>query len=432
MNFEEMLEQREVKKTSKIRMPYGYFYKRLIDGKYSNFVQFHDELTDDMFFGHCVKAECEAVASINHKAQLHFSANGEDDGVFAIAVEVGNYQTLEQLLNENPAIVARDDFMTTTLKSLFDITSYLNSRCIYHVCFAPSNILMRKNDDSAFLLNHGSFYKNVDVDLLYGGFEDYIAPEVISGGEIDSRTDVYSLGKLISYLYYSSGMPFELKSIVSKATDPDPDKRYSSVEDFEAAINRARTMKRTGILATTALAIALVVVWLFFYMLPSPEAIEYVKPKEEPVPDEMVEDDMDALLGIGADTDSATIAQIVKQQQLKKDSLGMSESKMRQYNAKAEEIFRKQFTKDAEAIISKVYNNDQMNGSEKDFTVNAQKMTEELVAKKDEIMKSTAISSDRASAIADKIIEQLTEKKKAEMSKDYYGTKNKKVKNNEK
>ena len=47
MNFEEMLEQREVKKTSKIRMPYGYFYKRLIGGKYSNFVQFHDELTED-------------------------------------------------------------------------------------------------------------------------------------------------------------------------------------------------------------------------------------------------------------------------------------------------------------------------------------------------------------------------------------------------
>ena len=63
MNFEEMLEQREVKKTSKIRMPYGYFYKRLIDGKYSNFVQFRDELTEDIFFGHCVKAESDAVAS---------------------------------------------------------------------------------------------------------------------------------------------------------------------------------------------------------------------------------------------------------------------------------------------------------------------------------------------------------------------------------
>ena len=428
MNFEEMLEQREVKKTSKIRMPYGYFYKRLTGGKYSNFVQFHDELTEDIFFGHCVKAECEAVASIDHKAQLHFSTNGEDDGVFAIAVEVGNYQTLEQLLNDNPAIVARNEFLASTLKSLFDITKILNERGIYHVCFAPSNILMRKNDDSVRLLCHGSFYKKVDVDLLYEGVEDYIAPEVFDRGVIDSRTDVYSLGKLISYLYHSAGMPFELKPIVAKATDADPEKRFVSVEDLEAAINKAQTLKRTGLLAAAALAIALTIVGLFFYMLPSPDVMEYVKPIEEPVPDEMIEEDMDALLGIGADTDSATIAQIVKQQQHVKDSIGVREGKMREYNAKAEEIFRKQFTKAAESIISKVYNKDQMNSSEKDFTLNAQKMTNELVFKKDELMKSTAISSERAEAIADKIIEQLTEKKKAEMDKDYYGIKKQKNK----
>ena len=430
MNFEEMLEQREVKKTSKIRMPYGYFYKRLIDGKYSNFVQFHDELTEDIFFGHCVKAESDAVASIDHKTQLHFSTNGEDDGVFAIAVEVGNYQTLEQLLNDNPAIVARNEFMSATLKTLFDFTAFLNSKGIYHVCFAPSNILMRKTDNAVRLLCHGSFYKKVDVDLLYEGVEDYIAPEVFDRGEIDARPDVYSLGKLISYLYNSAGMPFELKPVIKKATDADPDKRYASVEDFEAAINRAQTLKRVGLLGAAALAIALTIVGLFFYTLPSPDDMEYVKPIEEPVPDEMIEEDMDALLGIGADTDSATIAQIVKQQQHMKDSLGLSEGKMREYKSKAEEIFRKQFTKAAEQIISKVYNKDQMNGSEKDFTLKAQKMTEELVAKKDEIKKSTAISADRAEAIADKIIEQLTEKKKAELDKDYYGIK--KQKNNEK
>lgn len=431
MNFEEMLEQREVKKTSKIRMPYGYFYKRLIDGKYSNFVQFHDELTEDIFFGHCVKAESDAVASIDHKTQLHFSTNGEDDGVFAIAVEVGNYQTLEQLLNDNPAIVARNEFMSATLKTLFDFTAFLNSKGIYHVCFAPSNILMRKTDNAVRLLCHGSFYKKVDVDLLYEGVEDYIAPEVFDRGEIDARTDVYSLGKLISYLYNSAGMPLELKPIVAKATDADPDKRYASVEDFEAAIKRAQNLKRTGILGAAALAIALAIVGLFFYTLPSPDDMEYVKPIDEPVPDEMIEEDMDALLGIGADTDSATIAQIVKQQQHVKDSLGISEGKMREYNSKAEEIFRKQFTKAAEQIISKVYNKDQMNGSEKDFTINAQKMTNELVSKKDEIMKSTAINSDRAEAIADKIIEQLTEKKKAELDKDYLGIKKQKN-NNEK
>lgn len=422
MNFEEMLEQRDIKKTSKIRMPYGYFYKRLINGKYSNFVEFHDELTEDIFFGHCVKAECEAVSSIDHKNQLHFSTDG-GDGVFAIAVEVGNYQTLEQLLNDNPAIVARDEFLSTTLKSLFDLTSTLNKKDIYHVCYAPSNILMRKNDNSVRLLCHGSFYKKVDVDLLYEGVEDYVAPEVFDRGVIDSRTDVYSLGKLISYLYHSAGMPFELKPIIAKATDADPDKRYSSVEDFEAAINKAHIVKRAGLLGIAAFSIALIVVGMFFYMLPSPDVVEYVKPVDEPIPDEMLEEDMDALLGIGADTDSATIAQIIKQQQHLKDSLGMSEGKMREYTAKAEEIFRKQFTKAAEGIISKVYNNDQMNGSEKDFAMNADRMTRELVTKKDEIMKSTAISSERAEAIANKVIEQLTEKKKAEMDKDYYGIK---------
>jgi len=422
MNFEEMLEQRDIKKTSKIRMPYGYFYKRLIDGKYSNFVEFHDELTEDIFFGHCVKAECEAIGSIDHKNQLHFSTDG-GDGVFAIAVEVGNYQTLEQLLNDNPAIVARDEFLSTTLKSLFDLTSTLNKKDIYHVCYAPSNILMRKNDNSVRLLCHGSFYKKVDVDLLYEGVEDYVAPEVFDRGVIDSRTDVYSLGKLISYLYHSAGMPFELKPIIAKATDADPDKRYSSVEDLEAAINKAHIVKRAGLLGIAAFSIALIVVGMFFYMLPSPDVMEYVKPVDEPIPDEMLEEDMDALLGIGADTDSATIAQIIKQQQHLKDSLGMSEGKMREYTAKAEEIFRKQFTKAAEGIISKVYNNDQMNGSEKDFAINADRMTRELVTKKDEIMKSTAISSERAEAIANKVIEQLTEKKKAEMDKDYYGIK---------
>lgn len=422
MNFEEMLEQRDIKKTSKIRMPYGYFYKRLINGKYSNFVEFHDELTEDIFFGHCVKAECEAVGSIDHKNQLHFSTDG-GDGVFAIAVEVGNYQTLEQLLNDNPAIVARDEFLSTTLKSLFDLTSTLNNKDIYHVCYAPSNILMRKNDNSVRLLCHGSFYKKVDVDLLYEGVEDYVAPEVFDRGVIDSRTDVYSLGKLISYLYHSAGMPFELKPIIAKATDADPDKRYSSVEDLEAAINKAHIVKRAGLLGIAAFSIALIVVGMFFYMLPSPDVMEYVKPVDEPIPDEMLEEDMDALLGIGADTDSATIAQIIKQQQHLKDSLGMSEGKMREYTAKAEEIFRKQFTKAAEGIISKVYNNDQMNGSEKDFAINADRMTRELVTKKDEIMKSTAISSERAEAIANKVIEQLTEKKKAEMDKNYYGIK---------
>ena len=426
MNFEELIETRDARKTTKVRLPYGFFYKRLIEGKYSNFVEFHDEVADNIFFQSCVKDEYHALSEIDQKAQLHFAPNEGDDGIYAIAVEVGNYITVEQLLNDEPAIVTKGQFLKATLNELMAFTSYLNEHNIYHMCFAPSNILLRKNDQAVRLLCHGSFYQKLDQDVLYDGVEEYVAPEVFNGGTIDSRTDVYSLGKFIAYLYESSGLPIELKKVVEKATSPDPDKRFESVEVMSKTIEKLSYVRRTGLMAITALAIAAAVVGLFFYLLPSPEVVEYVKPVDEPIPDEMVEEDPDMLLGIGADADSATIAHIVELQKQRKDSLGMSPGKMREYNAKAEAIFRKQFTKAADAIIADVYNNDQMNGSEQNFNAKSKIMTERLAKLQDELCKSTTISRDRASGIASQIIEQLTEKKKASMEKDYYGVKKQK------
>lgn len=426
MNFEELIETRDARKATKVRMPYGFYYKRLIEGKYSNFVEFHDDLADNIYFPKGVKEECDVLAGIDRKEQLHFTPNEGDDGIYAIAVEVGNYLTVEQMLNEDPSIVARGEFIKETIRELMDFTSYLNGQGIYHVCFAPSNILLRKNDMAVKLLCHGSFYQKVDQDVLYEGVESYVAPEVFSSGTIDGRTDVYSLGKFITYIYSSSGLPIELKKVVDKATATDPNDRFDSVESMRKMMVNLTNARRTGMMAISAIAIAAVIVGLFFYLLPSPEVIEYVKPVEEPIPDEMVEEDPDMLLGIGADADSATIAHIVELQKQRKDSLGMSPGKMREYNAKAEAIFRKQFAKAADAIISDVYNSNQMNSSEQNFNAKSKVMTERLSKLQDELCKSTTLSRDRASGIASQVIEQLTEKKKASMEKDYYGIKKEK------
>lgn len=423
MNFEEMIEARNTRKTNKVLLPYGYFYKRQIDGKFSNFVEFHDELTDNIFFANAVKKECEFVATFDHKSQLHFTANEGDDGIYAIAVEVGNYITLGQLLNDDPSVVARNEFITKVLKELMDITVSLNDQDVYHVCFAPSNILLRKNDNAVRLLCHGSFYNKVDQDVLWDGVEEYVAPEVMNGGEIDGRSEVYSLGKFIAYLYESSGLPLELKKIIGKATAANPDERFASVAALRDAINKVTAMRRATVMAIAAIAIAAAIVGLFLYLLPSPDAIEYVKPVEEIVPDEMVEEDMDALVGIGADADSATIAAIVELQKHKKDSLGMSEGKLREYNSKAEAIFRKQFTKAADEIISKVYTPSNLTGDVNAFAAKSKRMTEELAKKQTELTKAAAINGSHAQRIASEIIEQITEKKKEAIEKDYMGLK---------
>ena len=426
MNFEELLNTRDIRKTTKVRLPYGYFYKRLIDGKYSNFVEFHDDVADNIAFSSCVKRECEAVEKIAHVGQLRFTPNVGEGGIYAIAVEVGHFITMEQLLNEEPSVVARRDFISGTLRDLFDLTALLHEQEIYHVCYAPSNILVRKKDQQVCLLCHGSFYQRLDQDVLYDGVEDFVAPEVFEGGPIDARTDVYSLGKFIAWLYESSGLPMELKGVVEKATAEDPEKRYATVEAMRHAINTRRNMRRSGVMAAVALSVALIIVGLFFYLLPSPDPGEYVQPVDEPIPDEMLEEDMEALLGIGADADSAALAGIVVKEQLKNDSLGYSEGKMREYNAKAEAIFRKQFSKAADAIISSVYTPSNMSGSANAFAAKNSWMSEELAKKQKELMELSGLSSEHTQRVASEIIEQITQKKREALDKDYMGIKKQK------
>lgn len=422
MNYEELLETRDVRKTTKVRLPYGYFYKRQIEGKYSNFVEFHDEVADAITFSNSVKTEHEALAEIHAKQQLHYTPNEGDDGVYAIAVEVGNYVTIEQLLNENPSMVAKGDFVIGTLRDLLEVTAELHAHDIFHVCFAPSNILMRKSDNSVRLLCHGSFYQRVDPEVLYEDVEDFVAPEVFEGKSADARSDVYSLGRFIAWLYLSSGLPIELRSVVAKATEQDPDNRYQSVEALRVAVNQARTLRRSVFYGGAALIIALCIAGLYFYLLPSTEPVEFVKPVEEPIPDDLLEDNMDEYLGIGADADSATIASIVEMEKMR-DSVTVDDKKMRTYNAKAEAIFRKQFTKAADAIISKVYNIESMNGEQTVFAAKTKQMTEDLAKKQAELASLTHLSSDRTQAIAAEIIENITRKKMEAMDKDYIGLK---------
>lgn len=420
MNYEELLETRDVRKTTKVRLPYGYFYKRLIEGKYSNFVEFHDEVADAITFSSSVKAEHEALSEIHSKHQLHFTPNEGDDGVYAIAVEVGNYVTIEQQLNENPSMVAQRDYITSTLRDLFELTAELHSHEIYHVCFAPTNIMTRKYDGTIRLLCHGSFYQRIDPEILYEGVESYVAPEVFDGKPVDARTDVYSLGRFISWLYQSSGLPLELRSVVAKATEEDPDNRYPNVEALRQAINKSRALRQTVLFGGSALAIALCIVGLYFYLLPTTEPMEYVKPVNEPIPEDLFEENMDDYLGIGGDADSATIALIVEQEKLG-DSLSVDDRMMKQYNAKAEAIFRKQFTKAADAIISRVYNPESMNGEQAVFAAKTKQMTEDLAKKQEELASLTNLGSDRTQAIASEIIENITKKKMEAMDKDYLG-----------
>ena len=417
MNYEELLETRDVRKTNKVRLPYGYYYKRLIDGKYSNFVEFHDELADNISFNACIRKECESLEQIKSKHQLRFTPNEGDEGVYAVAVEPGNYITFEQLLNDSPSVVAKSDFMDSTISDLVALAVELHQLGIQHLCFAPSNVFVRKNDNSVRLLLHGSSFLPLKMqEEMFDGVEEYVAPEVLTEGHADDRSDVYSLGKFIDYLYESSGLPFELKHVIQKATAENPDDRYASVEDLYSHMKNSHTIRRTGTIAIAALAIALICVGLFFELLPNTEPVEFVKPVEEPVEESLLDEGFNPLTELGPDADSATIARAI-QDYLMNDSDRVDEKKMREFQAKAEQIFRKQYTKEADRILSKIYNNERMNNNEKNFKATSESVMQELVEKQRELAANSSLSDATAQRIASEIIDQITEKKKAELAK---------------
>ena len=118
---------------------------------------------------------------------------------------------------------------------LCDALSYLHSKQIIHRDLKPSNILVTHNGNYVKLIDFGLS----DADswsILKGpaGTESYAAPELLAGNPVDNRTDIWSLGKVISLL-----LPEERK-IVRRCMMENPDERFQDVDEVRSALERKR------------------------------------------------------------------------------------------------------------------------------------------------------------------------------------------------
>ncbi|MBQ7510823.1 MAG: hypothetical protein IJT53_07965 [Prevotella sp.] len=401
MNYEEMLNAQEGVATHRDKLPIGDFYRKQIEKKYRYVVELKPELADSIVFCEALKKEQQWASKQMAKEQMHYELHEDSSGVYELELEQGNFLTLAQLIDQNPAVVAGKGFIDHLIESLFGYTAKLHAEDIQHLCFAPQNVFVRKGDNQPLLLCHGSFYTGVnDVNALYEGYEDYLAPEVLNREKTDERSDVYSLGKLITFVFDQCAMPYEYKAIVKKATDPSPDKRYKSVEAMKSALSQKRASRRSLFMFIAAVAIALLALFLYFDLMPQTTVVEFVDPApkvEEPDP-------------FDTEFDPALMLD---------DTLMMSDED-RMYQRKAEEIYRKRLQSGADEILSKIYNNERMSSSEKKFMANSQAMAEELIKLQKELAEEAGLSPDQAERIGTEIIERLTDEKQKNLpSKGY-------------
>ena len=407
MNYEELLAARNDGKANKSQQPIGSYYREQVDGKWRGMVDIRAELNDNVVFAKALQQECEKNKTLAHNHQLHFTPVVENGEVRSLSLELGNYQTYEQLLKDNPAIIATKDFLDNTLKSLVELTSYLHAQGIWHVCYSPRTVFARKGDSAPMLLSHGSFYLGVDNQQeLYGKDAEFVAPEVLSHGAIDERCDIYSIGKFLQSICSQADLPMEYRSAVKKAVSQSPEDRYQTPEDMLKAIQQRRNTFKSAITLVIGMVVALVCLGLYFDMVPESNPVEFVKPAPRQATDDLIDDGFDpAELGVKAEGDSLVI----------------DDANDRDYQAKAEEIFRKRYEKEADRILSKIYNKSYMSNSEKKFLSESESTIDELMKSQNEIGAESGLTPERSQLIATQIIDRITEQKKKEMGEKSLG-----------
>ena len=402
MNFEELLIAKAGGKLNQSHMPIGEFFRAKMDNKYQSRVDIHDSLIANITFSEALKRECEENNTIGDKHQLHFTPVMQNDEIVSLAiVEPGQYMSFAEMLSETPAVVANHNFLEIVLEGLVSITVLLHKRGIRHVCFSPRTVFVRKGDYSPMLLSHGSYYLSMsNIEEFYGEDAQYVAPEVLQHGTIDDRCDVYSIGKFIQSLGAVSDMPIEYRRAMKKAVSESPEDRYNTPEELLNAVRKQHNFIRSAIIVSISCIMALVCVGLYFDMFPETNPVEFVKPVPRQPTDDLLDDGFDpAELGV---TNSG-------------DSLIYDQASERDYQAKAEEIFRKKYTQEAERILSKIYNKEYMSNAEKKFTAESESTIDELMKKQAELGNDAGLTPERSQLIATEIIDRITEQKKKEM-----------------
>ena len=400
MNYEELLASRKDGKLNKTRLPIGDYYRQQIDGKYRSVVDIAPELNNNIKFCEALKKECEQNASLTNQHILHFRSQTEGKDIVRLEMEQGQYQPLKHVLNESPAIVAEPHFIEDFTRQLLEAVAYLHEQGVYGVCYSPETIFLRKGDNAVLLTHVGSHYLSMSnpSQLYYGGMEEFVAPEVMNNGTVDNRCDIYSVGRLLQRIFDQADMPLELRNVVKKAVSEAPEDRFNTPKDMLDSINRRRNTFRSLISGIIAVAIAGLVIALYFDMMPESNPVEFVKPAPRTATDDLIDDGYSPEeLGVVSDGDSL---------------VSVEQKSQEEYQAKAEAIFRKRYTAAADKILSKIYNKEHMNVTEKNFMSQSESTVAELMKAQEEIAAESALDPSRSQLIATEIIERLTEQKK--------------------
>lgn len=198
--------------------------------------------------------EAQAAAPLKHPhiVSVYDVVTPKDSPPFIIFEYVAG-ETLEDCLKKTEhQRLPLNEKSLRIIRQISMALDYAHTQGVIHQDVKPSNIIL-DHQGNAFLTDFGLAKiklpdgQSVHTEYFHrlSGTFPYIAPEILRGGgrPADEHSDLYSLG-VVAYDMLKGQPPYaelpqSIETVLIKALDKNPDKRYDSCESFVKALENA-------------------------------------------------------------------------------------------------------------------------------------------------------------------------------------------------
>jgi serine/threonine protein kinase len=232
-----------------------------------------DELADDESFRERFVRESRTAATLNHPNIVTIYDAGDWEGVLYMAMRLVDGDLKAHLGRTGPLASDHALAVAAQVGSALDAA---HARGLLHRDVKPANVLLEPGEAGAApivyladfgLTKHLESRSGITASGQFVGTIDYMSPEQIEGREVDSRTDVYSLGCVVFESLAGAApfrretdvavlwahirdepppltevrreLPAEVDAVVAKAMAKLPEERYATCREFVAALRQA-------------------------------------------------------------------------------------------------------------------------------------------------------------------------------------------------
>jgi len=216
------------------------------------------------------RREAKTAGILSHPNIVTIYDAGDDNGLFYIAMELVEGETLQEIMARGLLPVEQVISIVEQIAAGLD---YAHARKVVHRDIKPANIMLTEGQVKVTDFGLAKVTSSMAASTKVVGTPSYMSPEQITSGSLDGRSDIFSLGAM-AYEMLTGVRPFQgdnipvvmfkvmreepappvvvnpaihpgLNYIVVKALAKEPAQRYQNCRELLADLGNYRTLEGT-------------------------------------------------------------------------------------------------------------------------------------------------------------------------------------------